>query len=751
MTGRLRSMRQYLMRAAVSVMLSTLAAWPAAAQMVGFTAEADAAQRHLEARFDALLEPDSLRAWMDTLTRQPFYVGAPYNREMAVWLRDWFRAYGFDSEIEEYRVLLPMPRLRALTLLQPVEYEASLAEPPIPGHAPAREHALPAYNAYSADGDVTGELVYVNYGVPADYEELERRGIDVRGRIVIARYGGSWRGIKPKVAAEKGAVGAILYSDPRDDGYYVGDDYPDGPWRPADGIQRGSVLDLPVRPGDPLTPGYGATADAPRVSRDEAGTLMTIPVLPISYADAQPLLEALDGPVAPAAWRGALPLTYHLGPGPARVRLRLEFDWNLVPAYNVIARMTGAELPEEWVVRGNHRDGWAMGARDPISGLVAMMAEARAIGELARTGWRPQRTIVYGAWDAEEPALLGSTEWVEHHADELRRHAVVYINTDSNARGLLAPGGSHTLERLINEIAGDVNDARGANVRERLRAARATGGDDDARARDDLRINALGSGSDWAPFQQHVGIASVMLSFGGEVGGGEYHSAYDTFDHYSRFIDPKFEWGTALARVAGRMTLRTAQADVVPLQFGNFAETVSGYVDEVVKLADDMRTETTEHNEFVERGWFELAANPTQPYVPPAALDPVPMLDFSALERASTRLRVAAARYDSLLVARHASGGLPRERARELNALLRTAERTLTRDEGLPGRPWYRHQVYAPGLYTGYGVKTLPGVREGIEQRDWGETRMQIGHAAAALTRMADLIEQATRLLAASG
>ncbi|MGH7445305.1 MAG: transferrin receptor-like dimerization domain-containing protein, partial [Longimicrobiales bacterium] len=571
---------------------------------------------------------------------------------------------------------------------------------------------------------------------------------DVRGKIVIARYGGSWRGIKPKVAAEKGAIGALIYSDPRDDGYAQGTPYPEGPWRPEDAVQRGSVLDLPVRPGDPLTPGYGATADAPRLSRDEAGTIMTIPVLPISYADAQPLLAALGGPAAPTSWRGALPVTYRLGPGPARVHLRLAFDWDLVPAYNVIARMTGSELPDEWIVRGNHRDGWAMGAHDPISGLVAMMAEARAVGELARTGWQPKRTLVYAAWDAEEPALLGSTEWAEHHADELQRHAVLYINTDSNGRGILEPGGSHTLERLINQVAADVDDPRAANVRERMRADRATNGDDaDVLDREDLRISPLGSGSDWTPFLQHLGIASVMLSFGGEYGGGDYHSAYDTFDHFTRFIDPGFGWGTALARVAGRVTLRTAQADVVPLRFGNLADNIGTYIEEIVELADEMRTDTETHNRLVEEGLFVLASDPTQTYVPPAALDPVPEIDFAPLKDALARLTTAAEAYDSALVAQLARGPLPDARAGRLNAILRSAERTLTREEGLPQRPWYRHQVYAPGLYTGYGVKTLPGVREAIEQREWRALSEQIGFTAAALSRMADAIEQATQVV----
>src|SRR5690606_30996658 len=423
---------------------------------------------------------------------------------------------------------------------------------------------------------------------------------------------------------EKGAIGAILYSDPRDDGYYQGDTYPEGPSRPGHGVQRGSVMDLPPRPGDPLTPSYGATADAPRVSLEEAGTIMPIPVLPISQADAQPLLAALGGPVAPAAWRGALATPYRLGPGPARVRLHLEFDWDLAPVYNVIARMPGAELPDEWVIRGNHRDGWAMGAIDPISGLVALMAEAQAVGQLAADGWRPRRTLVYAGWDAEEPALLGSVEWAEHHADELRGKAVAYINTDSNVRGVLNAGGSHTLERMVNEIARDVDDPRRENILERMRATAALGGDTAVLSGSDVRLAALGSGSDWAAFQQHLGIPSLMLSFGGEAGGGSYHSQYDTFDFYSRFVDPDFQWGIALARVAGRAALRTAQADVVPLHFGGFAHSVGEYIDEVESLADRMRGETERHNRLLASGTFSLAASRELPFTPPAPRDAVP-------------------------------------------------------------------------------------------------------------------------------
>ena len=359
-------------------------ALPASAQdvpMLGFTSESAAAERQLEARFDGQMNRDNLEAWMRRITAEPFFVGSPHNKENAEWVAERFREWGYETEIAEYQVLFPKPRIRELEMVSPERYRALLEEPVLADDGTSGvDGRLPAYNAYSADGDVTGELVYVNYGTPTDYEELDRRGIDVRGKVVIARYGGSWRGIKPKVAHEHGALATILYSDPRDDGYFQGDVYPDGPYRMDRGIQRGSVTDMPLYPGDPLTPFVGATADAERMTVEESPAIMKIPVLPISYSDALPLLRAMGGPVAPQAWRGALPLTYHLGPGPATVRVHLEFDWNLEPAYNVIARMEGSEYPDEWIIRGNHHDGWAMGAADPTSGLVAMLEEARVIG-----------------------------------------------------------------------------------------------------------------------------------------------------------------------------------------------------------------------------------------------------------------------------------------------------------------------------------------------------------------------------------
>ncbi len=722
-------------------------------RILGFTAQGTAAQRVLEAQYDTELDADNLRDRMEYIVSKPIYAGSPHNKETGEWMVEQFRSWGFEADLAEYHVLFPTPRIRELELLAPTRYTAQLREPPLAEDATSgiEENRLPPYNAFSADGEVTGELVYVNYGIPADYEELERRGIDVAGKIVIARYGGSWRGIKPKVAHERGAIGALMYSDPRDDGYYQGVPYPEGPYRGEHAVQFGSVLDMPQYPGDPLTPMVGAVPEAERLDRLEAPTIMKIPVLPISWGDAKPLLEALEGPVAPPSWRGALPFTYRVGPGPATVRLRVEFDWNLTPAYNVIARMTGSEFPDEWVIRGNHRDGWAMGAADPTSGMVSLMEEARAIGQLAAAGMRPRRTIVYAGWDAEEPALLGSTEWAEHHAAELKAKAAVYVNTDGNNRGFLSMGGSHSLEAMINGVARDVPDPQtGVSVLERARARRAVGGDAEALSRGDLRIAPLGSGSDYTPFLQHLGLPSLNLSFGGEGGGGAYHSLYDSFDHYTRFGDPEFDYGVALAQVTGRVTLRMANADVLPYRFGGLADNVRRFLGEVEQLAEDLRGSTETHNRLVRMDAFRLAADPTRAYVPPMGNDPVPHLNFAPVQNAVAALGRAASAYDQAVDAALAGAAAPTlspGQAEALNNHLKGIEQLLTDERGLPKRPWFRHQVYAPGFYTGYGVKTLPGIREAIEQREWELVPVQMERLAAALMRASAALEEAVGTL----
>ena len=746
-----RRTRVQLAGAGLVALALALPATAADGPLLGFIGDRSAAHRALEARFDSALRADNLREWMRYLSGRPHHVGAPFSKEIADFLAAQFRSWGYETEIETFHVLFPTPLTRRVEMTAPTRFTAALREPVLAEDATSgqRDEQLPSYNAYSIDGNVAGELVYVNYGVPADYDELARLGIDVAGKIVLARYGGSWRGIKPKVAAEHGAVGCLIYSDPRDDGYARGDVYPQGAYRMDQGIQRGSVADMPLFPGDPLTPNIGATEDAPRLELTEAPTLTRIPVLPISYADARPLLEALGGPVAPPDWRGGLPLTYHLGPGPARVELEVAFSWDIEPAYNVIARLEGAEFPDQWILRGNHHDAWVNGARDPISGLVSLMEEARAIGTLAASGWRPKRTLVFAAWDAEEPGLIGSTEWAEHHADRLRANAVAYINTDGNSRGFLNMSGSHTLERFVNDVARDVIDPQtGVSVWERLHARRLTRGiGDDLDASADHRIGALGSGSDYTPFLQHLGIASLNLSFSGESGGGSYHSIFDSFDHYVRFGDPSFAYGIALAQTAGRAMLRLAEADVLPFQFVPFGDTVGRYVDEVVALTDTMRDDTARVTRLIRDGRYRQAADPTTAFAPPPEEQPVPHLNFAPLRNAVRTLTETATAYDAALQRSVTDGALSDETRRELDRILMLTERALTRESGLPRRAWFRHQIYAPGFYTGYGVKTLPGVREAIEERAWDEATAQIALVAGSLDQLARELTRATALL----
>jgi N-acetylated-alpha-linked acidic dipeptidase len=715
----------------------------------GFTAANAKIQRDWEQKFRAIPEPSRMRESMRRLSARPHHLGSPYGKDNAEWLRAQYASYGFDATIERFDVLFPVPVERIVELVAPTKFRLALEEPAVKEDPTSNQKAeqLPTYNAYSADGDVTAPLVYVNYGVPDDYEALERRGISVKGAIVIARYGGSWRGIKPKVAYEHGAVGCLIYSDPRDDGFSAGETFPNGPYRPKDGVQRGSVMDMPVYPGDPLTPGVGATANAKRLDRKDATTIMKIPVMPISYADAQPLLAALTGPIAPAAWRGGLPITYHIGPGGAQVHMKLAFDWTLKPLYDVIAKIPGSVLPDEWVVRGNHHDGWVNGAEDPISGQVAELEEARALGELLKQGWKPKRTIVYAAWDGEEPALLGSTEWVEEHMAELKQKAVFYLNSDGNGRGALGVSGSYSLMRFANEVAHDIDDPEAhVPVWNRMRAYKIVGGDEESRKRSDLKIGALGSGSDFTPFLQHAGVPTLDVGYGGEDDGGIYHSIYDSFYWYTHFSDTSFVFGRALAQTAGTMVMRMANADVLPQEFGNLSETVKGYVGELKTLRENVAKKITETNLSIAEGVYAAANDPRRPQLAPKPDSAAPFLNFAPVENAADGLNNAAARFEKAYTTAMASGANSATFL-QANALLRTTDDALLLPGGLPKRPWYVHSLYAPGFYTGYGVKTMPGAREAIEQKDWKSADTEIARIAAALLREADLIMRAAAIL----
>jgi N-acetylated-alpha-linked acidic dipeptidase len=721
----------------------------------GFSPQETAAELQLEQRFDADLSAEDLRAWMQQMTAAPNHVGSAHDKANAEFELAKFREWGWDAAIETFSVLYPTPREVAVELVAPTYFKALLSEPAIEGDATSTQtkDELPPYNVYGADGDVTGELVYVNQGMPEDYKELERQGVSVKGRIVITRYGGGWRGLKPKLAYEHGAIGCLIYSDPRDDGYAQGDIYPKGGYRPRDAVQRGSVQDLTLYSGDPLTPGVGAVAGAKRLALKDAKTLLKIPVLPISYADAQPLLAALGGRVAPAGWRGGLPITYHIGPGPATVHLKVLSEWSQKPIYDVVAKIRGSQEPDRWIIRGNHHDGWVFGAADPLSGQVALMAEAKAIGKLLQEGWRPRRTLVYTSWDGEEPGLLGSTEWAEQHAAELKNKAVLYVNSDVNGRGFLQAEGSHGLQHFLSEVARDVKDPEtGASVLARSLAGRRVSSFDSTNSSEgahtavngDLQLGALGSGSDYTPFLQHLGVNSLNLGFEGESEYGVYHSAYDSYDHFRRFVDPNFAYGVTLAKVAGRVMLRSAQADLIPVRESDFAASIAGYSEELHKLADSMRSKSRELGKLLDDDAYKLAANPDKPRAPPPRVDEVPYLNFAELDNAVQRLEQSAKAFDKAyarLDAGNDSGsGAAKER---VNATLAGLEQSLTDSHGLPGREWYQHMIYAPGLHTGYGVKTLPGIREAIEERHWDEANRYIGVVSRSLNAYSARLDRA--------
>jgi N-acetylated-alpha-linked acidic dipeptidase len=715
-----------------------------------------------EHNFDGLIHPEELSAWMKLLAAQPNHVSSPHDKANAGQILAWFKSWGWEAHIETFSVLYPKPESQTLELLGLHKFTATLQEPPIAGDssATATDPALPAYLAYAHDGDVTTDLIYVNYGMVDDYKMLERLGVSVKGKIVIARYGSGWRGLKPRLAHEHGAIGCIIYSDPAQDGYSIDETYPGGPMRPPGGIQRGSVIDMSLYPGDPLTPGIAATSEAKRLQISDAPTIMKIPTIPISYADAQVLLASLRGPVAPIPWRGALPITYHVGPGIAPVHLAVKSDWRLHPIYDVIATMKGSIWPDQWVVRGNHHDGWVFGASDPLSGQVALLAEAKAFGGLAAQGWHPKRTLVYASWDGEEPMLMGSTEWSEAHAAELKKKVVLYINSDANERGFLEVGGSHDFQHLVNEVADEVIDPEtGVPINQRLRAkiriaALAPTAPEHIKAEakiaadpgKDFPIEALGSGSDFSVFLDHLGIPVLNVGFAEEGrSGGVYHSRYDTFEHHSRFVDPGFIYDALLAKTIGRIVERVADSELPVQDAGGFADAISQYLEQVKKLADEEREQAEVQTRLLHDRAFQLAADPTKSSGVPAALDPVPHIEVASLENAVDHLKRSSNAYDEAL-AKNSSHLSPTQLAR-VQLLMLDIDQTLAPAVGLPGRTWNKNLVYAPGRDTGYEAKTLPGVREAIEERRWSDAPRYAELTANALNAYSDRLDQVTSIL----
>ncbi|MBZ5606893.1 MAG: M28 family peptidase [Acidobacteriia bacterium] len=678
----------------------------------GFPESEWAAEHALEQKAIALPQAARQKTYLERMAKVPHHAGSAASASVAEYGLGLFKEFGLDAHIENYEALIPYPASRTLEMVSPVRFRAALKEPVI-SQDPYTSDAtqLPTYNAYSGAGDITAPVIYVNYGVPEDYEYLAKQGIDVKGKIVIARYGKSWRGTKPKVAAEHGAVGCLIYSDPRDDGYFQGDVYPKGALRPPDGVQRGSVMDMPLYVGDPLSPGWASEPGSKRLSISEAKSLMTIPVMPISYADATPFLEHLGGPVAPESWRGALGFTYHIGPGPATAHFALSFDNSTRPLHDVIATIPGSTYPDQWVIYGNHHDGWVNGAHDPISGAASLLETARALAELRKQGWQPKRTIVLTLWDGEEFGLLGSTEWAEKHADELNRKAVVYINSDTNSKGAMGASGSHTLEIFMKEVMRDLKDPQNGKTLLEISQTRRDRGDAPAEERlpPGFHLGPLGAGSDYVVFIDHLGVASLNLGFGGPNLNGVYHSIYDDPRWFEEFGDPGFAYGAALSQVTTTTLLRLADAPVLPFEFGEFSATVRRYVDQIKKLSG---TKVDFEPVLAEIQKTETGAK--------------------AFEAA---LKTAVSQRDTALLAK-------------ANQELFETERGLMLAKGLPGRDWYRHSIYAPGMYTGYGAKTLPGIREAAEGARWEEANAEAKGVAQALEQLNQHLEQATRALA---
>lgn len=702
----------------------------AAKVLDGFTQSESDEQRRLEEKFRAAPSPASAREHLRRLTIEPHVAGTREDYRTALYVRDKLREYGIPSELREYQVLLPYPKQPGVVELVAPRRERLLLQEAVVAEDASSKHPriIPLFNGYSASGDVTAPLVYVNYGLPEDYAALKKIGVEARGRVVIARYGKSFRGVKAKVAEQNGARGLIIYSDPADDGYAQGDVYPKGPWRPESSAQRGSVEYIFEYPGDPLTPGTPSIKGTPRLKQSEATNIPRIPVQPISYGDARRLLEPLRGPVRPQGFQGALPFAYHVGGTPdVRVRLKTEMDYQVRTIWNVEGRVEGAPERERWVILGNHRDAWTFGAVDPNSGTTAMLEVARGMGALLKAGWRPRRTIIFCSWDAEEYGLIGSTEWAEEHADALREKAVAYVNMDAAVSGANFGASSvPSLWKLVRAAARDVRDPKTAKSiydawQERAREGRAAAQTDAEAGAGatpaEARIDALGSGSDYTPFLQHLGVASLDMGFGGDY--GVYHSAYDSFAWMSKFGDPTFEYHVAAAQIWGTVALRLSEARSLPFDWTDYAAQIRDFVNETQrdaarrKLSDAFDAKTL--------------------------LEAVKGLDEEA-RRLNARRRETLDDFTSTLVRADDSNARADSRLRKIDAALLAAERALTDARGLRGRPWYRHQIYAPGFYTGYAAQPLPDLRQAIEDGN-------APNAREAAARITEAVRRATQAL----
>ena len=704
-----------------AVALVVAASWLSAQQtprIRGFSAASSAAETARERELKAMPTAKAAEADFDVMTAEPHHTGSPYEIKLADYVADQFKQMGIASTKYEYSVLLPWPKERRIEIVAPDQMKLQVEEEKIRGDQWAdKPGILPAYNAYSPSGDVTAEIVYVNFGVPADYETLDKLGISVKGKIVLVRYGGSWRGIKPKVAAEHGAIACLIYSDPHEDGYFQGDVYPDGPFRGAGMIQRGSVMDMPRYPGDPSTPDRPSKPGVERLPMDKIETFSPIPVQPMSYRDGVELLKRLKGPTAPESWRGSLPITYRIGPGPAKVHVNLQMDYGQRRLINVVGKITGAVAPDEWVIVGSHRDAWTFGASDSVSGHVSMMAVARAMSAMMKKGWQPRRSVLFISWDGEEQGLLGSTEFVEDLTTELKAKVAVYVNRDAGAGGLnFSSSAVHSLTPFVHELAQSIQPESGGKTlydgwleRSREQAPAAT----------TPPVGALGSGSDYTAFLDHVGIPSMDMGLNGRGGDGSYHSTYDNPTWFKKYIDPQFTFSVLASQTTGVALLRLADAEVLPFDYETYGRQILEYIAEIEQQATK------------------------------ASADGAKRVNFAGLRAAAEAFAKAGAdvraRGESLLggagsngvsaPADSRQGAVPGDPFAEINHRLMMAERDLIEPAGLPDRPWYRHVVYAPGLYTGYGVKTIPGVREAVDSGNYTRAAEQATVVIRALQR----------------
>jgi N-acetylated-alpha-linked acidic dipeptidase len=692
----------------------------ATAAIFGFrNAEAEIAQ---ESRFLAVPDPKLAEQHLRILTQAPHVAGTPEDKATADYVAQKFREAGLEAEIVEYRVWLNYPSEISVDVTAPAGVRM---------HGPTREHVegdpladdprvITPFNAMSPSGDAEAEVVYANYGSPEDFKKLEQMKVDVRGKIVVVRYGQNFRGVKAFVAQEHGAAGLIIYSDPADDGWRRGDKYPEGPWRPTTGVQRGSIGYMFQFPGDPTTPGIASVPSLPddkRTPPEQSAQLPKIPTTPLSYGDAWPILEHLGGPDSPRDWQGALPFTYHLGPGPVKVKMHLKQDYQFRAIWDVIGRVRGSELPDEWVVAGNHRDAWVYGAVDPNSGTAAMLEAVHGFGELLKSGWRPKRTIILGSWDAEEEGLIGSTEWGEQHESELA-NAVAYFNMDVAVSGPKFGAASvPSLKQFLRDVAKAVPSPKGGTVYESWQKENQPGAESAqspteaigdtkripaAQSKADVPVGDLGSGSDYTVFLQHLGVPSADVSSTGSY--GVYHSAFDNFNWFKKFGDPDFVYEQQMARIFGISIIRMADADILPYDYEEYAKEIVAYIDAAKKKA---QTEFTDQK-----------------------------VDFAEATQAAHHFEQAAVK---TLVSQQDS---PHDAAK-LNQALRDAERALLMRQGLPNRPWFRHAIYAPGQYTGYAAVVIPGINEAIDKHDLARTRQQITFLAAVLNRTAKVLESA--------